>query len=511
MPSGRDEILASVAGQVPAAFFQFRRGGPQHEHFPFASDRIVDLTELTPTALREESAPFWALLSPDDTTRVRRSLERSAQRLTPWEVEFQVRLPSGHLRWLAIIAAPRREADGGTLWHGMVFDATERRRAQQAEKMAAIGRLAGGVAHDLNNLLTAIGSNADLALAELATDHPARRFLERSHQAAERAADLTRHLLAFGQRQVLRLDRIHWNEIVAQAFEGDRLLATDQPALTLELRLDDETPPVLADRERLEQVLANLVANAAEAMPSGGQITIATGRREFDVSEAGRWPGMRAGDYAWLAVQDTGVGFDDGMQLHLFEPFFTTKALDGRSGGLGLSTVYGIVKQLEGYIYAESLPGVGTTFTVYLPVAVETAVSEPMPERRHAPRRNGIVLVAEDEDGVREPVRRVLERFGYRVIDVSNGSAALTAAAESSEPIDLLLTDIVMPGMSGSELAKQLQELRPGVRVLFMSGYSSEAIATHGMLAPGSSFLQKPFSVTELVERVRETLGHATL
>jgi CheY-like chemotaxis protein len=229
---------------------------------------------------------------------------------------------------------------------------------------------------------------------------------------------------------------------------------------------------------------------------------------------------MRPGRYAWFTVRDTGVGIDERAQARLFEPFFTTKVPAGVTVGLGLSTVYGIVKQLDGYIQVDSAPGSGTTFTVYLPEhavsparAAESSSAAASPSQAAA-SHGGTVLIAEDELSVREPVRRVLERFGYRVIEAADGGAALdlaeSLAAEHGESIDLLLTDVVMPGMSGRELARRLRQSQPAVRVLFMSGYSSEAVATHGMLAPDAAFLQKPFSVTELVERVRETLSGAS-
>jgi two-component system cell cycle sensor histidine kinase/response regulator CckA len=536
MPGAAEGRSAELVARIPAVVFELRRAPRERERFPFVSGRVAELLALTPAALGADSAPLWSLLSGASAARVAESLARSEAELTPWDTEFQIRLPSGQLRWIGVSAVPGRAPDGATVWHGVLFDATERRRAQQSDKMDAVVRLAGGVAHELNNLLTAIGSNSDMATAELPPDHAARRYLEQSREAAERAAELTRELLAFGRRQVLRLEKVRWNDVIDDARSGGRLVPANRPDIAVDVQLDPAAPVVYADRGQLERVLVNLVANAVEAMPSGGRLTIATGVRDIAEAEAHRHAGMRPGLHAWLSVRDNGLGLDDAAQAHVFEPFFTTKELPGARTGLGLATVYGIVKQLDGYVQLESAPAAGTVFTVYLPAARETPTEEAPAERnaasgsasegdvagadaaavrvpdaqRASPRpSHGTVLIAEDESSVREPVRRVLERFGYRVIDVPNGGAAL-AVAESGEAIDLLLTDLVMPGMSGSELARQVQELRPSVRVLFMSGYSSEAVATHGMLTPGSAFLQKPFSVTELVERVRETLGGAS-
>jgi two-component system cell cycle sensor histidine kinase/response regulator CckA len=266
---------------------------------------------------------------------------------------------------------------------------------------------------------------------------------------------------------------------------------------------------VRADRTQLAQVLMNLAVNARDAMPGGGTLTLATGYRIVSAPDARRHRGLAPGTYSLLVVSDTGAGMDEATRSRIFEPFFTTKE-PGKGTGLGLSMVYGIVKQTGGYVQVDSTPGRGTTFTIHLPVAGQP-MAEAKPARRRRARFRGTetVLVAEDEDGVRAPVRRILVAHGYRVLEAQDGPSALRVARDHAGKIDLLLTDVVMPGMNGGELARQLRRVRGGLRVVFMSGYSTEAVATHGILAPGAAFLQKPFSVEELVGRLRDVLDGA--
>jgi CheY-like chemotaxis protein len=277
-------------------------------------------------------------------------------------------------------------------------------------------------------------------------------------------------------------------------------------AIELETAIDPGTPPVRADRSQLSQVLMNLAVNARDAMPTGGTLTLATGHRVVTHADARRARGLSAGAYSLLVVKDSGAGMDEGTRSRIFEPFFTTKG-PGRGTGLGLSMVYGIVKQTGGYIQVDTALGRGTTFTIHLPVAAAPAAgAKPALSQRARPRGTETVLVAEDESGVRVPVRRILTAHGYQVLEAPDGASALRIAEGHDGKIDLLLTDVVMPGMNGGELARRLRRVRTGIRVVFMSGYSTEAVSTHGVLSPGSAFLQKPFSVEELVGRLRDVL-----
>src|SRR5438874_2301315 len=367
---------------------------------------------------------------------------------------------------------------------------------RQAQKMEAVGRLAGGIAHDFNNLLTVITSYGDLLLEDLAPDDPRRDDVDQIRKAAEGAAALTRQLLAFSRQQVLEPKVLDLRAILAGTEKLlRRLIGAD---VHLATSLAPDLGAVKADPGQLEQIIINLAVNARDAMPGGGRLTIeATGMEEVE-GRPGRW--------VMLAVSDTGNGMDEQTKARIFEPFFTTKE-SGKGTGLGLATVYGIVKQAGGFIWVDSEPGGGTTFKVYLPRVDEPA--EPA-DARPAPAevRGGTetVLVVEDAASVRMVTRQVLERHGYTILEAPNGDTALRLAAKHHGPIDLLLTDVVMPGLSGRQLAEQLVRLRPSMKVLYVSGYGENAVVHHGILESGVAYLQKPFTPETLARRVRDTL-----
>ncbi|HVP42912.1 MAG TPA: PAS domain S-box protein [Terriglobales bacterium] len=390
-------------------------------------------------------------------------------------------------------------------------DITERAALElqllQSQKMEAVGRLAGGVAHDFNNLLTVIKGYGELMLDELRANDPMRAEVEEIQKAADRAASLTRQLLAFSRRQVLAPKIIDLNNVVANMDKLlRRLLGEDVELHTV---LDPKLGRVKADPGQVEQVIMNLAVNARDAMPSGGKLTIETQNLELDSFYAREHVTVAPGPYAMLAVSDTGMGMDAETQSHIFEPFFTTKD-QGKGTGLGLSTVYGIVKQSGGYIWVYSEPGRGTTFKVYLPRVSDEAVSAESGEVGHESHRgNETVLLVEDEDGVRALIRQVLVRNGYKVLEARHGEEAALLADGHKTSIHLLLTDVVLAKMSGRELAQKLAPSRPGMQVIFMSGYTDEAIIHHGMLTPGTKFLQKPFTTDTLMHTVREVLDSA--
>ena len=405
-------------------------------------------------------------------------------------------------------------------------DLSERRRAEaekaaleaqllQAQKMEGIGRLAGGIAHDFNNLLTAIRGNASLALAELPPDAGMREDLEQIQQAADRAAALTRQLLAFARRTVMQPEVVDLGEIV-RGLEPmlSRLIGED---VTLIIDAPGGTGSVVADPGQIEQVVVNLAVNARDAMPDGGTLTISIA--DVEPSEASRTtaaenaasagpllPEGSAGPMTSVSVTDTGVGMDEGTLSHLFEPFFTTKG-PGKGTGLGLATVYGIVRQSGGTVMATSHLGHGSTLTILLPRVEQTAVERPAiaPARAARGSKTGTILVVEDDSGVRRFATRVLEDAGYRVITTSDGTAAIKAAY--GEPVQLLLTDVVMPGMSGREVALRLAKNRPGLRVLYMSGHTDKGIVSDGVLEPGIDLLAKPFTADALLDAVEDALG----
>jgi PAS domain S-box-containing protein len=461
-----------------------------------------------PTAAWLEDPGFWlAHVHPEDRDRME-AAARGAADVGPQGAahEYRMLAADGRTVWLRDRVQAVRDAGGRpTLLRGLSVDITEVKALEaqllHSQKMEAIGRLAGGVAHDFNNLLTVISGRVELILARLDAGHPLREDVALVQRAAERAAALTAQLLTFSRKQVLR----------PQPVGLDATLAGTEPLLRRVIGEDVElvtrgraTGLVLADRVQLEQVLLNLVVNARDAMPDGGRLTIETGDQELDEAAARRL-GMPPGRYAVLRVQDTGVGMDARTQARIFEPFFTTKG-EGRGTGLGLATVYGIVTQSGGHVTVSSAPGRGATFTVYLPWA-PAAGAEPAPEAAPRPGRGvGVILLVEDEEEVRDLARDILAGRGYTVLEAATPEAAL-AQARAGEPIDLLLTDVVMPRINGRELAERLRALRPGLPVLYMSGYTDDALLHRGVAAPGAHFLQKPFSPAALLRRVHEVLA----
>ena len=375
---------------------------------------------------------------------------------------------------------------------------------EQAQKMDAVGRLAGGVAHDFNNLLTVILGRTDILLHPLKPEDPMRRGIELIQRTAGRAADLTRQLLAFSRKQVLEPVVLDLSAVTTDMKDMlGRLIGEDVALLTT------PTPGlgrVKADRGQIEQVIMNLAVNARDAMPQGGRLILETANVDLDDEYVRRHVGARPGPHVMLAVSDTGTGIPHEIQSQIFEPFFTTKE-QGKGTGLGLATVYGIVKQSGGYIEVDSEPGQSTTFRVYLP----RLDAEPAPvdrSARPAAAAGGTetILLVEDEEGVRELARDILRASGYTVLEARNGPEALLLCERHQGPLDMLLTDVVMPRMSGRELAERLAPLRPDLSVLYMSGYTDDAVIRHGVLGAGTAFLQKPFTPAALVLRVRETL-----
>jgi PAS domain S-box-containing protein len=397
----------------------------------------------------------------------------------------------------------------------LVTAATERRRAEvtlhereeqlrQSQKMEAVGQLAGGVAHDFNNLLTVINVHTDLLLQQLSAAHSMRGDVEEIARAAARAAALTRQLLTFSRKQVVQPEVLDLARVVTGVEPMLRRLIGED--VDFETRVESPVRAVLADEGEIEQVLVNLVVNARDAMPQGGRLRVALKNIIADDELYAKHPSLPAGEYVQLTVCDTGMGMTSETMARAFEPFFTTKE-PGRGTGLGLSTVYGIVKQSGGTITVESEPGMGTTFCVYLPVAAEMVTrTSGSGERRLPSIVDETVLLVEDEDSVRRLAKRVLEAQGYTVLEAINGADALRIAADYGGVIDLLLSDVVMPGLGGRLLAERLIATRPEIEVLFISGYTDDEILRRGLLERGQHLLQKPFTATALAHEVRSLL-----
>ena len=408
--------------------------------------------------------------------------------------------------------APLRAADGAvTGIVEVVADNTERKRLEeqfrQAQKMEAVGRLAGGVAHDFNNLLTVITGYCQMLLDRFAPEDPTRDDMLQVLKAADRATTLTRQLLAFSRKQIVQPKVIELGSLVMDMEQMlKRLLGVN-----IELDIQSVTTPgkVRVDPGQLEQVIVNLVVNARDAMPNGGKLTILLRNVYLDAESGPREMPVRPGSYVALEVIDNGCGMDEETRSHLFEPFFTTKE-KGRGTGLGLSTSYGIVKQNHGEILVRSEPSMGSTFSIYLPRIDEPSTVDHAPQApTKAAKGAETILVAEDEDGVRHIVTQMLREQGYTVLPANGGAEAIRIAQSHSGPLQLLVSDIMMPRMSGPELAERLRTMRPEIRVLFVSGYADSGIVKEGELEPGTDFLQKPFTREQLANKVREVLRAA--
>jgi two-component system cell cycle sensor histidine kinase/response regulator CckA len=470
-----------------------------------SSARLAGSPSLFPgmQAVQENGAP---LASEDEPAR---AALRTRQPCRGRTVKF--RRPDGAMAWVSLSAGPLFHAAAvappGALT--VILDITERKslehRLRGTHRMEAIGRLAGGVAHDFNNLLTAILGFSEILLQGLEPADPRRHEVEEVRKAARRATELTQQLLAFSRRQMLEPRVLDLNRVLSDMQAMLRRLIGEDIQLRVELAPALGT--VRADRGQLEQVILNLAVNARDALHQGGELVISTANVELDQAFVDSHAGARPGRHVVLSVVDTGIGMEAETLAHIFEPFFTTKGQD-KGTGLGLATVYGIVKQSEGYIDVESAPGQGTTFQVYLPHCDEVPDLCP-PELPPAvpPRASGTVLLVEDDDQVRDLARRILEQQGYTVLAEANGLAALTVLESHSGPIDALVTDVVMPGLSGPKLARRAVERRPGMPVLYLSGYADEALIRHGALLPGVHLLPKPFHAEALVEKLREVLA----
>ena len=484
--------------------------------YTYASPKVKDLLGYEPEEIIGKT-PF-DLMTPEDTKRVAGEFGAIAEARKLFErLENENLHKDGRILVIETSGVPIFDANGNFRgYHGIDRDITKRKQAQeerkkleaqfsQAQKMEAIGTLAGGVAHDFNNLLTVIIGNAELALMDVIKDESLRNGIEETKKAGERAASLTRQLLAFSRKQMITPRVLDLNELLTgiEKMLG-RLIGEDVELLTIP---EPALWQVEVDPGQMEQVIMNLAVNAREAMPKGGKLTIETAN--IDLAENYfHEHGIKKepGSYVMLAVSDTGCGMDKETQEHIFEPFFTTKGV-GKGTGLGLSMVYGIVKQNNGFVWVYSEPGQGFTLKVYLPKAEGDADSEEK-QRLLVIELDGseTILIVEDDDGLRKFAQEVLQQHGYKVLDAENGEDALMVSQAHAGQIDLMITDVVMPRMGGKETAKRLQAFYPRMKVIYMSGYTDNAIVKYGVLAPGLNFLQKPFTPESLARKVREML-----
>jgi PAS domain S-box-containing protein len=449
-------------------------------------------------------------IHPDDAavvTETRHAIERGES----ISRNFRLVRPDGTNRWVRARAFPVYNANH-ELYRvvGLVEDITDVRRTEeqllQAQKMEAVGRLAGGVAHDFNNLLTAILGYSELVLQDLGPDHPSADDVKEIRAAGQSAENLTRQLLAFSRRQILQPQTLDLNTVLTRVDALLQRIIGEDVELTMKL-----TAPlgrVSADPGQIEQVVLNLAVNARDAMPHGGKLTIETANIMLDEDYVSMHAGATPGPHVMLAVTDTGTGMDEATQQRLFEPFFTTKE-PGRGTGLGLATVYGIVTQSRGSIWVYSEPGHGSAFKVYLPVTTDelaTAVAFEMTAESLSGHET--VLVVEDQGEARSVICETLRRRGYTVIEAINGPDAIVKGRQLDVPIDVMLTDVVMPGMGGRRVAEVIRATRPQLKVVYMSGYTDSAIVDHGILEPGVTFVQKPFATEALLRKIRDVLAN---
>jgi len=475
----------------------------------YVSPQIEPILGYKPEEWLTLSHRWTEFIHPDDLSAVK-AAEEGSERGEPFQAEFRVRRKDGREVWLNDTGVVVPGSNSHPVMEGIIVDITERKiletQLQQSRKMEAVGRLAGGIAHDFNNLLTIITGYTDLALSRPTVPLDLRNDIERIENAAARAAALVRQLLAFSRKQVLQPKTLDLNDIVINMDKLLRRLIDDH--IEMVTRVHDGLGKVKADPAQIEQVIMNLVVNARDAMPNGGRLLLETSNVDLDSAYAVDHVSVKPGRYVMLAVSDTGIGMDSATVAHIFEPFYTTKE-SGRGTGLGLSTVYGIVKQSGGYIWVYSEPGKGSTFKVYLP-RVEDSVEQAEPKRVPLFQQRGteVVLLVEDEEAVRDLVHTILVGQGYEVIVALDPQHAEAIASKFPGEIHLLLTDVVMPGIGGRELAARIMVTRPGIRVLYMSGYTENVITSGGMLEHGLAFLQKPFSPAAMVQKIREVLAH---
>ncbi len=474
----------------------------------YANPAVETLTGYSVEDLERETFINW--IHPDDQPTMLARWDTLFQGGSFEDVEYRLLAKDGRVKWAAASWGPFLDASGRQVGvQGSERDITEHRALQeqylQAQKLESVGRLAGGVAHDFNNLLTVISGYSDIVFRSLSQDDPLRPGVDEIRKAGTRAADLTRQLLAFSRKQISQPKLLDLNLLVADSQKMlHRLLSED---IALVTRLSPSLSPVMADPGQIHQVLMNLAVNARDAMPAGGSLIIGTSDVEIDAGGIAEHPEVTPGPYVLLSVSDTGQGMDRATMAHIFEPFFTTKEI-GKGTGLGLSTVYGIVRQSQGWICASSEPGHGATFKVYLPrTDGRSAAVESKPPGVFLLRASETVLVVEDQNEVRGLAIEILRRHGYRVLDAESGTVALAVAVSEPAPIDLLVTDVVMPGMNGRELAERMKRLRPEMKVLFTSGYTRDVIDDRGGLANDVAYIAKPYTPDEFAAKVRDVLA----
>ena len=507
------ELLENLARLVPGVIYQYRLYPDGRSAFPYSSPGMNDIYEVSPEDIQKDATPVFGRLHPEDHDRVAKAIHESARTLKTFYCEFRVILPRQGLRWRWSQAEPQRMADNSILWHGIILDITDRKRVEQeteklheqlsqAQKMESVGRLAGGVAHDFNNMLGVILGYSEMALMNVEADQSLHSALRGIQQAAQRSAGLTKQLLAFARKQTVSPKILDVNATVESMLKMlKRLIGED---IELEWLPGKELRTIKLDPSQLDQILANLCVNSRDAIKDTGKITIETSNAFIGETDIAAHPYFIPGKYVLLTVRDNGCGMDHKTLSHLFEPFFTTKEI-GVGTGLGLATIYGVIKQNKGFITVDSKLGQGTSFKIYLPCYNAQHDHKQKPNDTE-PNKCGheTILLVEDEPMILEMTTKMLQGLGYNILSASTPDEAVRLAQEHAGEINLLMTDVVMPGRNGRELAKNLSSLYPDLKVIFMSGYTANVIEHHGVLDQGVNFIQKPFTMNDLSAKIRE-------
>ncbi len=513
----KDKLLSEISLRLPGLVFQFVAGRDGTRKVSYVTGQVQNLLGLDPEP-EGFFERFTAAIHPDHRQDFLANIEKTISRKGEWHYEGKLIKPSGEVVWISGLSSPT-EIAGNLLYDGVILDITEHRVAeeekdrlqaqlQQAQKMESVGRLAGGVAHDFNNMLGVILGHAEMIMEKLDPALPIYNSLEEIRKAGQRSADLTRQLLAFARKQTMAPRVLDLNQTLEGMLQMLRRLIGED--IDLAWRPGKELASVYIDPSQLDQMLANLCVNSRDAIADVGKITIETGAAVFDDEYCSEHVGFAPGEFVLLAVSDDGCGMDQKTQAQIFEPFFTTKE-QGKGTGLGLATVYGIVKQNDGFINVYSEPGQGTTFKIYLP----RHIGKPMQVREDSlakpdARGHETILLVEDEAAILKMTTTMLELLGYNVVAASSPGKAIRLASKYAGHINLLMTDVVMPEMNGRDLAKNLLLLYPNLNRLFMSGYTANVIAHHGVLDKGVNFIQKPFSKKDLAAKVKEALNCAS-
>ena len=507
-----EEKYRILVNNIPAVVFT----GYEDETIDFFDDKIEKLTGYSNEEFHSRQIKWIDLVDPEDLQEYKKQFLDAYKNNRSYIREYRIRPKLQQSIWIQersqIICKTGGKID---YISGVFFDITEQKQAEetraileaqllQAQKLESIGRLAGGIAHDFNNLLSAIIGFGEIIKLDLPPDNHCSSYVEEILKAADRGATLTKQLLAFSRKQILQPRVLNLNDVVLDLETMLRRLIGEN--IDLEVSLSPQLGSLKADQNQIEQVIVNLAVNARDAMPEGGKLTLETTNIDLDETYAKQHKSVTPGPYVLLAVSDTGHGMQRDTLPHIFEPFYTNKE-QGKGTGMGLATVYGIVKQSGGDIWVYSEPEKGSIFKIYLP-RVEAAPE--VEEKRVLPARelrgHETILLVEDEELVRTMLSEALRRYGYQVLEATQGSEAISLLTEYQNAVGLLLTDVVMPEMSGQVLAERLAEINPELKVLFTSGYSDNAIVRHGILRPGVHFIQKPFTIVALLQKIREVL-----